>query len=236
MERKSRLFFRWPVMFAAGALLGWLLGRLWVRQLRFPQMRVIQRELSQEYGEVEAAFLTGCIQQRLEELYAYRPRFQDHRRQIHLNQLVLPVLALYQILLEKNGDRSQTVAHVQDLIFRSVVGKSLRITRLLQVFPDPFSILRLVVRSANRIAFIGAGFDIRYVQDDNQAIAFNIHRCLYFDVLSAYGAPELTPVFCYFDDFIARYFPAGIAWKRRSTLGRGGPYCDFCYARADKEA
>ncbi|MDX9863606.1 MAG: L-2-amino-thiazoline-4-carboxylic acid hydrolase [Anaerolineaceae bacterium] len=236
MTQKAKKRWQWLYILAGGVLLGWLFGKVFGKQARFPFLLPVQKALAAKYGEVEAAFLAGQIQQRYERLVLQRPRFKNRRSQLHVDQLVVPALALYQILLEKIGDRTQAVTEVQEVLFCGPVGKVARVAGLLKIVPGSHSVLRRVVRLANRIAFSGAGFDIRYTADDDQAVAFDIHRCLYLDVLTGYGAPELTPVFCYFDDYIAKFFPDEITWKRQSTLGRGGPYCDFCYARTEKKA
>lgn len=236
MRRQFNRFLRWPFVLAGGVVFGWMLSRNWVKQLRFPQLRLVQQGLTKKYGEVEAAFLAGRIQQRYEELYKHRPRFRDCRLQFHVNQSIIPVLALYQVLLDQAGNSQRALTEVQELIIKVVMGKGGFMIRLLQYFFDPFSVLRRAVRFVNRTAFPASGWDIQYTVDDRQAIAFNIHGCLYMNVLSAYGVPELTQVFCQFDDAIAELFPSQITWKRESTLARGGSLCDFRYERVQDKA
>lgn len=215
---------------------GWLIGRRWLRQLRFPQLRAVQQGLQEKHGEVEAAFLAGRVQQRYEELYAHRPLFHSRRVQVHINQNVLPALALYQVLVEQRGDRQSALQEVQDLLLHILMSKGRLAMRLLQHVPDPYAVLRRAVRLVNNAAFPAPAWDITYLTDDKQVIAFEIHTCLYVNVLAAYGMPELAQIFCQVDDALAASFPAGIIWKRESTLARGGQSCDFRYARAPQVA
>jgi hypothetical protein len=235
-NRRSRSSSRWSFVLAGGVFLGWLLGRSWARQLRFPQLRTIQKGLTETHGEVEAAFMSGRIQQRYEELYLHRPRFHMRRLQTHLDKNLIPGLALYQVLLDHTGDKQRALKEVQDLLFRGLMGKSYLVGRLLQHIPEPFAVLRRAVRLVNRVAFPTPGWEMEYIVDDGQSIAFKIHECMYLKVLSAYGAPELTQVFCQFDDYIAEFFPAQISWKRESTLALGSSHCDFCYALVKEES
>jgi len=191
--------------------------------------------LAEKYGEVEAAFFVGKLQQRYEVLYSERPRFDDRKLQTHVDELIIPVLALYQGLIEKTGDSERSLVEVHDLMTQVVIGKSQVIVPLLRYFSDPFSMMRRAVRFVNKTAFPASGWDIEYIQDDTEAIAFNIHNCLIMNILTAYGVPELTKVFCQFDDDIAELFPPQILWQRGSTLARGAELCDFRYIRACDE-
>jgi hypothetical protein len=52
--------------------------------------------------------------------------------------------------------------------------------------------------------------------------------------MMAYGAPELMPHICAFDDWMFETLPPSIAWERTTTLGRGGNRCDFCWGRVSQ--
>jgi predicted ArsR family transcriptional regulator len=58
--------------------------------------------------------------------------------------------------------------------------------------------------------------------------------CYYHDVLSGYGAAELTASFCRVDDLIYENMSPALSWQRTMTIARGDAYCDFCFARAKK--
>ena len=72
------------------------------------------------------------------------------------------------------------------------------------------------------------------VADDNHCFAFNVFRCFYLDVLTAYGAPELTPLYCKLDDLTYEMLPPSITWERTGALGRGDDCCDFRWCRREK--
>lgn len=61
-------------------------------------------------------------------------------------------------------------------------------------------------------------------------MAFNLHSCFYHRVLSFYGVPELTTVFCDSDDVMMEAFDPAVRFERSTTIGRGGALCDFCYS------
>jgi len=64
------------------------------------------------------------------------------------------------------------------------------------------------------------------VEDSDRSIAYDIRECFYLNLLTAYGAPELTAHFCRGDDMQFGNIP-GVAWERTKTLGRGDDRCNF---------
>lgn len=61
-------------------------------------------------------------------------------------------------------------------------------------------------------------------------MAFNLHTCLYLDVLRLHKAEELTPVFCHLDDVMMQDV-GFVRWDRTQTQGLGAAYCDFRWTR-----
>jgi hypothetical protein len=83
-------------------------------------------------------------------------------------------------------------------------------------------------------AFPPEGWEKEIVTDSNQAFAFDMHSCFYLDVLTAYGAPELTPIYCRMDELLYKELPPMITWERAKTLGRGDDCCDFRWSLRDE--
>ena len=229
MKRQSRIRLNWLMLILGWVIAVWELRRYGKRTREFPYLKIVQKKLAGKYGSVEAAFLAGKLQQRFEVLYLERPRFGEHKLQAHVDELIVPVLALYKVLLEKTGDKESVLVEVHDLMSAVVMGKGGMMISTLNKFPDPFSILRRAICFVNRAVFSAPGWNIEYIQDDHSAIAFNIHNCLILNILTAYGVPELTKVFCQFDDDIAALFPPQILWKRENTMADGADLCDFRY-------
>ena len=118
-----------------------------------------------------------------------------------------------------------------DDLFHAVFGGQRRQVALLRRLPDPFPLFRWIGRRTMRRSYPAAGWTTEWVADDDQRLAFNIRSCLYVDTLTGYGAPELLPHICGFDDWMFAALPPSIAWERTTTLGRGGDRCDFCWRR-----
>jgi hypothetical protein len=177
-------------------------------------------------GEMEAAILAGRVQARYEDLYAGRPRFADPVLRLHLNKIILPGLALYQVLLTETDDRAAVLAEIEEL-FTATFGRFSRVMSLLNTLPDAFTLFRWITRRTLQLGFPPAGWAIEAVQDDEHCIAFDYTRCFYLDVLTAYGAQELAPLYCKMDDMLYESLPAAIVWHRSGTLAQGHDRCDF---------
>ncbi len=58
--------------------------------------------------------------------------------------------------------------------------------------------------------------------------------CSYVNVLTLYGAPELTLRFCQIDDIGYESLPPFVRWERTGTLGWGNAFCDFRYRHVER--
>lgn len=217
---------------AAGVAGGCLAGRLASRPRRMPYLGIGQQVLAETRGKVKAALLAARVQARYDELHAQRPRFHHPALRRHLEEGILPGLALYQILREDNDDQDAVLAEI-DRILAAMVERSGR-RQLVQVMarlPEPFAILRIANRWAMKLVYPPEGWRFEWVEDSDQCIAYDARECFYVDVLTAYGAPELVAHLCTVDDLLFGDLP-GISWERTKTLGRGDDRCNFRFCRA----
>jgi hypothetical protein len=131
------------------------------------------------------------------------------------------------------GDQEAALEEVDDL-FHMVFARQRRQVALLQLLPDPFPLFRWIGRRTMQRSYPKEGWTTEWVADDEQCLAFNMRRCVYLETMTAYGAPELMPHICAFDDWMFETLPPTIAWERTTTLGRGGDRCDFCWRRVSQ--
>lgn len=219
---------------AAGAIGGLLVGRrLAARPRRMPHLDISQRVLAETRGEVKAALLAARVQARYDELYARRPHFHRPALRRHLEASILPGLALYQTLREERDEQEAVMAEI-DRLFTAWAEHSdpSKLMRIMRHLPDPFAILRIGNRLVLKTSFPPEGWTFEWVEDSDQCIAYDIRECFYLNVLTAYGAPELTAHFCQGDDLVFGNIP-GVSWERTKTIGRGDDRCDFRFCRAD---
>jgi hypothetical protein len=213
----------------AGGVAGVIAARRMAARRHMPYLDTWQRAMARKRGEVKAAMVATRVEKRFDELYAGRPRFTHRALRNHLENNILPGLALYQILLEEGEDQEATLAEVEQM-FEISFGQIRKGMPLLDRVPNTFDLFRWLTRWSLKNQF-SPGWEIEWVEDSEQSIAFNMHSCFYLNVLTAYGAPELTRVYCQMDDLLYEALPPSIAWQRTKTLGRGDDCCDFCWSR-----
>jgi hypothetical protein len=200
---------------------------------RMPNLKTWQRDLIEKHGEVQGAILAARAQARYEELYNERPRFTHPALRWHLEQNILPGLALYQVLREEHSKRDAALAETGSLLALGSTSRVLNnLVKMHTYLPLPFAFFRQILR-VSLLAYPQQGWNIERREDSESSFAIGIHRCFYLDVLRAYGAPELTAMFCQLDDLAYAALTPSIRWERTKTLGRGNDCCDFRWSRGE---
>jgi hypothetical protein len=216
-----------------------VLGIIWlIRQRRseIGGLRDWQQVLIKRHGVEKAQRLTAAIRQQHTALVAETPLPNNRALGWHLTGNILPGLALYRVLLQEyDGNQQAALAEVDDVLRTRMVAKSRLLFAPLKLLPDPFPLFKLIFPQVMK-GFPPEGWDITYVENGGDNLAFNITRCFYLNTLTALGAPELTASFCKSDDVMAESFPPAIRFVRPHTLGRGQAMCDFQYCRVDEKA
>lgn len=187
--------------------------------------------LARHYGAEKAQGLIAAVRQRITELKAAASLPQNRALRWHLEENILPGLALYQVLLnEHGGNQAAALTEVDDALRAWTLAKNRGRFALLKLAPAPFSIFKLVFAQTMK-QFPSEGWETTYIENSDERVAFNMTRCFYLNTLTAYGAPELTASFCKSDEVMAELFPPSIRFVRPHTLGRGDALCDFQYCQ-----
>jgi hypothetical protein len=214
------------------ALVVLLAVRWWSNRRRMPRIGVWQKILAQSRGELQAALLAARVDARYGKLRAERPRFSRFALDVHLTHLLLPTLALYQVLRE-DGAAEEEALQETERVFLADLGRYGWVVGAIARLPGFFGLFRRTAPLVLPLAFPYEGWDTEWVETSDQCVAYDIHGCPYLEVLRANGAPELTPVFCKWDDATFGDLP-GISWERTGTLGRGDDHCDFRWRRVER--
>lgn len=224
MNTKSRWFW-----LGLGALAGLSGARLLARrtqEVRMPHLDAWQHELAKSRGAIGAALFAGRVQARYDALYAQRPRFTHPALRQHLEENILPGLALYQELRVESAPET-ALAEAEELFAAAFMGLT-ALFPFVKRLPDPFAVFRVAAKWMLRTSYPDEGWEMPITEDTNDCIAFDVrNRCFYLDILTAYGAPELTPAFCKMDDLLYSQLAPEIIFTRTKTLGRGDDCCDF---------
>lgn len=148
----------------------------------------------------------------------------------HMDNNIFPVLAYYMALLS-NGF-SQEAAY--ELVLQQTQ-KHARIqekkNQKLGKLPFAFPLFRIGVKQVMAKSFPNEGWETEWVCSNSQEVHFNLKRCVYSEVVSAYGHPELCTVFCKNDTTSFRGYLPKIVFQRSGTIGEGKQMCDFHYIK-----
>lgn len=216
---------------AVGLAGGWLLAQSRRKQSTMPNLEIWQRELERRNGAVQAGFMAAEIQARYDALWAQRPHFDQAVLNDHLRKGILPGLALYRVLRTRYETEAEALAEAERLFALAYRG-SAAIFPLFKRVPGNFDLFRVLCREVMARQYLSAGWQTVYVEDSPECLAFDIReRCLYRDVLTVLGAPELTSLFCKMDDLIYSQLAPEINFIRTKTMGRGDDCCNFRFCR-----
>ena len=219
--------------FLTGLAGGWWLFRRRSAAARMPGLNIWQCELAKTRGAVDAALLAERIQAHYNNLWARRPHFTHPVLNWHVRASILPGLALYRVLREEHATQTAALAEAETLIAVILTKQALPFP-LLKRLPDPFAVFRFTCRSVLRLAFPIPGWNTTFVEDTPDCLGFEVReQCIYQQILTDCGAPELTAVFCQMDDLVYSQLAPEIVFTHEKTLGRGDECCSFRYCRGD---
>jgi L-2-amino-thiazoline-4-carboxylic acid hydrolase len=198
-----------------------------------PILPFIQRELAQKHGKRKANAISAHLQANYDALYTHRPAFMNKALRNHVDAKILPGIALYQAFLAEGMSQAAALNETEHVLTALTNQRMTRWIKLLSHLPATFWLLRRLVERVMRTQYVAPGFEFHWVANSSHKIAFTMTRCLYHNTLTAYGASELTPVFCHLDDVWSAGLAPKIMFERPHTIGRGGGECDFCYRPAN---
>ena len=139
-------------------------------------------------------------------------------------------LALYLVRREEGENPEALLAGIDAELTKA--GKRMnRRMRSLMKLPGAFALARRIVPGAMTLAN-GHGFRVTKVDCGKSGFGFHVTECPFARLYARYGAPEIGPVLCRFDDTLGAGFD-DFEFLRRGTLCRGDDRCDFLYRKKE---
>jgi hypothetical protein len=167
---------------------------------------------------------------RYDDLYAERRRYDNRALAKHLEESILPGIALYQALLD-DPDTQQRSMDLVEVSFGEWAASRRKALEPLARRPLFYWLMRFTTKAVTGREYPEEGWDIEWLEVSGEQIAYNINRCFYLDVLLEYDVPELTAQYCRVDDLIYEGLSPHARWDRKKALGRGDDCCDFRFER-----
>jgi hypothetical protein len=146
-------------------------------------------------------------------------------------------LASYRLLRQTGMERRAALSIVQTALVEPSRKKMMFFSRLaVRFWPDPLRLMAGISRNKARTAY-GKAFIFEHHTDNMQTYFFShVKKCLYHDFFKANSTPEMTPVFCAFDDNWSNAMQdprSRLRFVRSTTIGAGDDMCRFEFRRTE---
>ena len=79
---------------------------------------------------------------------------------------------------------------------------------------------------------LGHGWNVEFPEAPKTKFCMITHACIYHQIFTKYGYPEMTCGFCKVDDMLYSALPH-TKFSYYERLGEGGSFCDYSYERID---
>lgn len=96
---------------------------------------------------------------------------------------------------------------------------------------NPWASFIEFTKAGNKNNYENDFFQLSNAEYTDDKIAFDIKRCLYFDIFEKNGRPELGPILCDYDYILANAVRKWGRFERKETIADGNARCDFRYYR-----
>jgi len=146
---------------------------------------------------------------------------------MHTLERIYPSIANFDAQLSEGLTRAEAAQCVIDYYhWRSesmakMIQKLMKIPGLYKKIPALFSKLMPKMFGED------CGFKLHIYDTPKNVMRVDAEECLYFNICSKYGCPEIVPGFCEADDICYGNMHPKLLWLRTKTIGKGGDVCDF---------
>ncbi|MBP3271484.1 MAG: L-2-amino-thiazoline-4-carboxylic acid hydrolase [Ruminococcus sp.] len=191
-----------------------------------PEKMIMQSRFRDEYSSWESGRQKN-LADRVGQLISENSDYADDKNYGHLCNL-LTALGMVLLLKEEGMSQENAVKTVGDVMYRFITPQidSMKKLGSMGCF---VSFLRLTMP----IKFsrtLGYGWDVEFPKADSGDFTMITHACIYQQIFSRYGIPELTAVFCKVDDIL--YCDLSRAeFIYTEQIGTGGSMCDYTFRK-----
>ena len=167
------------------------------------------------------------VTDRIERLIAENTEYADSRNYGHLCNL-LTSLALVMILEENGKDRREAEKIVADAMYRFIEPQIISMKKL-SAHSWFVGFLKVTMPVKFR-STLGYGWDVDFPECPSDTFSMTTRKCIYQQIFTKYGYPEMTAVFCKVDDILYNDLP-GAEFTYTEQIGTGGSMCDYSFIK-----
>ena len=181
---------------------------------------------TEKYGNEDGLY----IYNKAEQIFGKIKDEADYRNsdviKEHMTKNIFPVLAYYMALIDYGFSTEDAYAFVLEETQKHAT-LSKRKNEQFGKMPFSYYLFKMFSKKVMHKNFPVEGWETEWVRYDNKEVHFNLKRCVYFEVVSQYGHPELCTVFCANDTTSFSGYLPNIKFERSGTIGEGKKMCDF---------
>ena len=191
-----------------------------------PEKMIMQSRFSDFYSKwSERDKLRLC--EKMSELIAENSDYTDDKNYGHLCNLIT-ALAMVIVLEESGKSRSEAEKNVADAMYTFLEPTKASMEKLAShsCFVKLLK-LTMPIKFAHTLGF---GWDVEFPKCPNDRFTMITHKCIYQQLFTKYGMPEMTAVFCEVDDLMYSTLPRA-EFIYTEQIGRGGSMCDYTFKK-----
>ena len=164
---------------------------------------------------------------KMNQLLEENPEYADDNNYGHLCNLFTS-LAMVMVLKEKGKTTAEAEKEVADAMY-AFIEPQIGAMEKLASHGWFVGLLRLTMP----VKFgktLGYGWDVEFLKCPKDTFAMTTHKCIYQQIFTKYGMPEMTAVFCKVDDILYSNLPRA-EFVYSQQIGNGGSMCDYSYKK-----
>ena len=186
----------------------------------------MEKYLRKALGEERGGRLYARSEERLARLRR-EAEPQSMARNMILKRMLLPYVALYQVLTEDGMEKPEVLQLLDGMMVETAGLPLKKQYDRMDSLPCAYAMFRMgFTKVVKHLDLWQADIDA----SRKDSFAVNIHQCFWHDTFVKYGCPEVCALACRCDELTFGEMKH-IGFRRTQTLGTGGSCCDFYFTK-----
>ena len=170
------------------------------------------------------------IVERMNKLIAENPEYVDSNNYGHLCNL-LTSIAMIQVL-EDTGKTSEEAENAVANAMYDFIEPQISSMKKLASLGCFVRFLKITMPLKFKKT-LGYGWDVEFPKCPADTFSMTTHKCIYQQLFTKYGMPEMTARFCMVDDILYSDLPRA-EFTYTQQIGTGGSVCDYSFRKIRK--
>ncbi len=191
-----------------------------------PQKMIYKSRFKDYYNELnekEQLQLTSVMSHLIKE----NAEYADSKNYGHLCNLITSLAMI--IILEENGKtRKEAEDIVAEAMYKFIEPQIDAMQKLAgNSWFVGFLKLSMPIKFKNTL---GYGWNVEFPECPKDTFSMITHSCIYHQIFSKYGMPEMTAIFCKVDNILYSELPRA-QFLYTEQIGTGGSMCDYTFKK-----